>query len=118
MTTKVIFLKTTGSVLTWTVPTDFNPRINTIHCIGGGGGGAGSGSDGASGGGGGAYSAVSNVSMAAILGSTAPISPHRAVAPRVAAAARLRPQATAERQRLASARPSFQAAKVATRSAQ
>jgi len=64
VTTKVIFLTTTG-LNTWTVPSDWNNANNTIECIGGGGsGGAASGSRcSASGGAGGGYGKISNVTL-------------------------------------------------------
>ncbi|HXF55623.1 MAG TPA: hypothetical protein VNK52_16035, partial [Hyphomicrobiaceae bacterium] len=55
---KVIFLKTTGSLLQWTVPQDWNSLNNSIECIGGGGGGGG---NGRGGGGGGAYAKITNL---------------------------------------------------------
>jgi hypothetical protein len=61
--TKCVILTTTGSVLNWTVPEDWNDADNSIHCIGGGGGGAGGGQDGGGGGGGGAYSGITNLDL-------------------------------------------------------
>jgi hypothetical protein len=59
--TKTVLLRTTGSVLTWTVPADWNSSDNRIECIGGG-------ADASisffrNGGGGGAYAAITNLSL-------------------------------------------------------
>ena len=64
----VEFLLTTGSLLEWPVPEDWNDADNEVHCIGGGGGGEdgtqGGGSIAAGGGGGaGAYSGSTNLSF-------------------------------------------------------
>lgn len=59
----VVFLTTTGSVLTWEVDPSWNDADNSIHAIGGGAGGGASGVDGGRGGGGGAYSAETNVPL-------------------------------------------------------
>lgn len=56
----VVFLTTTGSVLSWVVDASWNDDDNSAHTIGGGGGGA-NGAGG--GGGGGAYSAVTNINL-------------------------------------------------------
>jgi hypothetical protein len=61
--TNVVILTTTGSVLDWTVPDDWNDANNTIEVIGGGGGGEDADARGGGGGGGGAYSSVSNVNL-------------------------------------------------------
>jgi hypothetical protein len=62
--TNVVLLTTTGALLDWEVPSDWNDSDNSIHCIGGGGGGGhGGGSDGAGGGGGGAYSGITNLTL-------------------------------------------------------
>lgn len=61
---KFVFLTTTGSVQTWTVPNDWNNLSNSIHAIGGGGGGCtAAGDNGRAGGGGGAYARVDNLSF-------------------------------------------------------
>jgi hypothetical protein len=60
----VVFLLTTGSVLQWEVPVDWNDADNSVEVIGGGGGGYRGGSNrGGRGGGGGAYSRVENISL-------------------------------------------------------
>lgn len=56
----VVFLTTMGSLLSWTVPDDWNDADNSFHCIGGGGGG---GPFSGGGGGGGAYSAITNLDL-------------------------------------------------------
>lgn len=56
----VVFLTTTGSLLSWTVADDWNDADNAIHCIGAGGGG---GPFSGGGGGGGAYSAITNLDL-------------------------------------------------------
>lgn len=58
----VVFLLTTGSLLSWTVPASWNDLDNKIETIGGGGGG-GSGGTGGGGGGGGAFSRVINQNL-------------------------------------------------------
>lgn len=62
--TNTVFLATTGSVLSWTVPASWNDDDNEIHVIGGGGGGGvGSNLIGGGGGGGGAYSGIVNANL-------------------------------------------------------
>lgn len=58
-------LTTTGSLLTYTSPIDWNDANNTIECVGGGAGGARSSSTiNVTGSGGGAYSAIANLTFA------------------------------------------------------
>ncbi len=59
--THTIFLRTTGSLLNWTVPANWNDAENEFNVIGGGGGGRDGGATGGTGGGGGAFSRVVNV---------------------------------------------------------
>jgi hypothetical protein len=61
--TNVVILTTTGSLLSWTVPADWNDSDNRIECIGAGGGGFGDPSLAGKGGGGGAYSAIENLNL-------------------------------------------------------
>ena len=62
--TKTVILTTTGSVLSWTVPDDWNDADNSIHCIGAGGAGRTATTNNAGGGGGaGAYAAISNLNL-------------------------------------------------------
>lgn len=62
--TNVVILTTTGSVLSWTVPDDWNDADNSIEVIGAGGtGGDSPGAQGGAGGGGGGYSKVTNLSL-------------------------------------------------------
>jgi hypothetical protein len=61
--TNTVFLTTTGSVLSWTVPADWNDANNVIEVIGAGGGGSGADARGGGGGGGGAYSKATNVNL-------------------------------------------------------
>jgi hypothetical protein len=57
--TNTVFLTTTGGVLNWTVPADWNDDDNAIHCIGGGGRGHTNGR----GAGAGAYSGITNLDL-------------------------------------------------------
>jgi hypothetical protein len=59
----VVFLTTTGAVLSYVVDASWNNADNSIHTIGAGGGGASGLFAGGGGGGGGAYSAVTNVTL-------------------------------------------------------
>jgi hypothetical protein len=59
----VVFLTTTGGVLSYTVDASWNDADNSIHTIGGGGGGGIGLFAGGAGGGGGAYSGVTNVNL-------------------------------------------------------
>ena len=62
----VVFLLTTGAVLSWEVPASWNDADNSIEVIGGGGAGARQrrrGDAGGKGGGGGAYSRVVNINL-------------------------------------------------------
>lgn len=62
--TNTVFLRTTGSVLPWEVPADWNDAENEVHVLGGGGGGGGGGdSNGGGGGGGGAYAGSVNLNL-------------------------------------------------------
>jgi hypothetical protein len=56
---KTIYLTTTGSLQSWTVPSDWTSANNTIELIAGGGGGR----NGGAGGGGGSYSKITNLSL-------------------------------------------------------
>lgn len=59
----VVFLTTTGSLLSWTVDDSWNDADNSVHTIGGGGGGSSRSSGAGGGGGGGAYSSVTNLNL-------------------------------------------------------
>lgn len=60
----VVFLLTTGALLQWEVPANWNDADNSIETIGAGGGGSGgAGNTGGKGAGGGAYSRVENLSL-------------------------------------------------------
>jgi hypothetical protein len=61
--TQTVLLRTTGSVLNWTVPASWNDAENIVQVIGGGAGGHYNGAAGASGGGAGAYSEVVNIDL-------------------------------------------------------
>lgn len=57
-----IFLTSTATTPTWTVPADWNSSNNSIECIGGGGSGGSNGNN-TVGGGGGGYSKITNLSL-------------------------------------------------------
>lgn len=59
----VVFLTTTGSLLSWTVDASWNDADNSVHTIGGGAGGASGNVGGGGGGGGGAYSGQPNINL-------------------------------------------------------
>lgn len=64
----VVFLTTTGSVLTWDVPEDWNNDDNAVYCIGAGAGAGNPGTVGGKGGGGGACSFSLNLMLSASPG--------------------------------------------------